>query len=41
MTGNIPDDRTTDKHPALFLVSRPYGMGYNDLEVFRYCRLVP
>ena len=40
MTGNMPDDRTTDKRPALFLESRPYDIGYNDLDVCRYRRLV-
>ena len=40
MTGILPDDRTTDKRPALFLESRPYDIGYNDLENCRYRRLV-
>jgi hypothetical protein len=40
MTGILPDDRTTDKRPASFLVSRPYDIGYNDLEDCRYRRLV-
>jgi hypothetical protein len=40
MTGILPDDRTTDKRPALFLESRPYDIGYNDLEDCRYRRLV-
>jgi len=40
MTGILPDDRTTDKRPALFLESRPYDIGYNDLEGCRYRRLV-
>jgi len=34
MTGILPDDRTTDKRPAFHLESRPYDIGYNDLE---YC----
>jgi len=40
MTGILPDDRTTDKRPASFLESRPDDIGYNDLEVCRYRRLV-
>jgi hypothetical protein len=40
MTGILPDDRTTDKRPALFLESRPDDIGYNDLEDCRYRRLV-
>jgi hypothetical protein len=40
MTGILPDDRTTDKRPAFPLVSRPYDIGYNDLEDCRYRRLV-
>jgi hypothetical protein len=40
MTGILPDDRTTDKRPAFPLVSRPYHIGYNDLENCRYRRLV-
>ena len=40
MTGILPDDRTTDKRPASFLVSRPFDIGYNDLEDCRYRRLV-
>ena len=40
MTGILPDDRTTDKRPALFLVSRPFDIGYNDLDDCRYRRLV-
>jgi len=40
MTGILPDDRTTDKRPALFLESRPYDIGYNDLDDCRYRRLV-
>jgi len=36
----MPDDRTTDKRPASFLESRPYDIGYNDLEDCRYRRLV-
>jgi hypothetical protein len=40
MTGILPDDRTTDKRPASFLESRPYDIGYNDLEACRYRRLV-
>ena len=40
MTGILPDDRTTDKRPASRLESRPYGIGYNDLEDCRYRRLV-
>jgi hypothetical protein len=40
MTGILPDDRTTDKRPALFLESIPYDIGYNDLDVCRYRRLV-
>jgi len=40
MTGNMPDDRTTDKRPAFPLESRPYDIGYNDLDVCRYRRLV-
>jgi len=40
MTGILPDDRTTDKRPALFLESRPDDIGYNDLEACRYRRLV-
>jgi len=40
MTGILPDDRTTDKRPAFRLESRPYDIGYNDLEVCRYRRLV-
>jgi len=35
-----PDDRTTDKRPALFLESRPDDIGYNDLAVCRFRRLV-
>ncbi len=40
MTGILPDDGTTDKRPASFLESRPYDIGYNDLEDCRYRRLV-
>jgi hypothetical protein len=40
MTGILPDDRTTDKRPAVLLVSRPDDIGYNDLEDCRYRRLV-
>jgi hypothetical protein len=40
MTGILPDDRTTDKRPALFLESSPDDIGYNDLEDCRYRRLV-
>jgi len=40
MTGILPDDRTTDKRPAFHLVSRPYDIGYNDLDDCRYRRLV-
>jgi len=40
MTGILPDDRTTDKRPALFLVSRPDDIGYNDPDDCRYRRLV-
>jgi len=40
MTGILPDDRTTDKRPAFRLESRPYDIGYNDLEDCRYRRLV-
>jgi len=40
MTGILPDDRTTDKRHASFLESRPYDIGYNDLEDCRYRRLV-
>jgi len=40
MTGILPDDRTTDKRPALFLESRPDDIGYNDLDDCRYRRLV-
>ena len=40
MTGILPDDRTTDKRPASRLVSRHDDIGYNDLEVCRYRRLV-
>jgi len=40
MTGILPDDRTTDKRPAFPLVSRPDDIGYNDLAVCRYRRLV-
>ena len=40
MTGILPDDRTTDKRPALFLESRHDDNGYNDLEDCRYRRLV-
>jgi len=32
--------RTTDKRPAFHLESRPYDIGYNDLEDCRYRRLV-
>jgi len=31
MTGKLPDDRTTGKRPAPFLVSRLYHNGYNAL----------
>jgi hypothetical protein len=31
---------TTDKRPAMFLVSRPYRIGYNALDDCRYRRLV-
>ena len=40
MTGILPDDRTTDKRPASFLESIPYGIGYNDLEYCHNRRLV-
>ncbi len=40
MTSILPDDRTTDKCPASHLESRPYDIGYNDLEDYRYRRLV-
>ena len=40
MTGILPDDRTTDKRPAFRLESRPYDIGYNDLDDCRYRRLV-
>jgi len=40
MTGILPDDRTTDKRPASRLESRPYDIGYNDLDDCRYRRLV-
>ncbi len=36
----MPDDRTTDKRPASHLVSRPYDIGYNDLEDCHNRRLV-
>jgi len=40
MTSILPDDRTTDKRPASHLESRPYDIGYNDLEDCCYRRLV-
>ena len=40
MTGKLPDDRTTGKRPALFLVSRLYRIGYNALVVACGRRLV-
>jgi len=40
MTGILPDDRTTDKRPAVLLVSRPDDIGYNDPDDCRYRRLV-
>jgi hypothetical protein len=40
MTGKLPDDRTTGKRPAPFLVSRLYRIGYNALVVACGRRLV-
>jgi len=40
MTGILPDDRTTDKRPAFHLESRPYDIGYNNLDDCRCRHLV-
>ena len=40
MTGKLPDDRTTVKRPAPFVVSRFYRNGYNALVVACGRRLV-